>query len=110
MRGVLERLQTTPGQEKAIVAAVDEARETMRSLRGEADLSRQDLARAFTASSFDAELLGHTFARHDEAIETARKAAIGALAKIHDALDERQRAELADLVAKGPRFGFHPYR
>jgi hypothetical protein len=50
-------------------------------------------------------LFGELYARHDRAIEDLRKAFVGATAKIHDALDERQRARLADLIESGPRFG-----
>lgn len=114
LRGFFERLQTTPGQEKAIVAAIDEAADALGRTRGEWDATRKDVARAFTAPSFDAELLGHTFARHDERLEDARRAVTGALARIHDALDERQRTLLAEMIDKdsfrGFASGFHPYR
>ena len=37
-------------------------------------------------------------------LEELRKAFVGAGARIHEALDERQRARLADLIEKGPRW------
>ena len=52
--------------------------------------------------------LGDAFARHDDALERARKAAVGALAKLHDALDERQRRILANWLEARGRGG--PYR
>jgi hypothetical protein len=112
LRAIFERLDTTPGQEKFVAAAIDEVREAGRRLRGELSKSREDLAQAVRAEHFDAESLGLVFARHDEAIESMRKAFVGALAKVHDALDERQRARLADVLASGGSFrGFGgPYR
>ena len=112
LRGIFERLDTTPGQEKVIVAALDEVREAARGMRGEASDTRADVARAVKGEVFDAEVMGAVFARHDGALETMRKVVVGAMAKVHDALDDRQRADLADLIARGARGGFvgGPYR
>jgi hypothetical protein len=52
----------------------------------------------------DEVLFGEMFARHDAALEALRKAGVGAIAKVHDALDERQRARLADMIEAGPGF------
>jgi hypothetical protein len=49
------------------------------------------------------------FARHDTTLETLRKAGMGALAKVHDALDERQRARLADMIESGPGYFRGPF-
>jgi hypothetical protein len=56
------------------------------------------------SQAFDEVLFGELFARHDSAMEAFRKAAFSALAKVHEALDERQRARLAELIESGPRF------
>jgi uncharacterized membrane protein len=104
---LFEALDATPAQEKVIMAAVDEVRAVARELRGELRQSRGDLAQAFRADSFDAEVMGNAFARHDDHLEKLRKAVTGALAKVHNALDERQRARLAEwLDASG---GFGPF-
>jgi uncharacterized membrane protein len=103
MRRLFERLETTPGQEKVIQQSVNEAREAIRAAVGELRGSRDDVAKAFGAESFDETALGGAFARQDEAIASIRRTVTGALAKIHDALDSRQRQALADLIAKGPR-------
>jgi hypothetical protein len=52
---------------------------------------------------FDEVLFGELFARHDSTLERLRKAVVGALAKTHDALDDRQRQRLGDMIAEGPR-------
>jgi uncharacterized membrane protein len=114
--GLYQALDATPGQEKVIRAAFDEVRTAVGEARGEWKQSRGDVAQAFRADSFDAEIMGNAFARHDEHLERVRKAVTGALAKVHDALDEKQRATLAEWLdsQRGPGFGmgpdFGPYR
>lgn len=107
LRGVFARLDTTPGQEKVIREVVDELREHGRDLGAEFKRGRTDLADALRSDSVDATVLGDAFARHDDALERARKAAVGALAKLHDALDERQRRVLAQWIETR---GGGPYR
>jgi hypothetical protein len=101
---LFRRLETTPGQEKVIAAAFEEMREATKKARGEVVSSRADVARAMRGEAFDAVLFGDMFARHDTALEEIRKAGVGALAKVHDALDEKQRAHLAELIERGPGF------
>ncbi len=102
LRRLFEVLDTTPGQEKVIAAALEEMRETMAKHRGEVRKSREDLAKAMRSPSFDETVMGELFARHDTAIEAMRRAAVGSMAKVHEALDERQRARLADLIEESP--------
>ena len=104
LRALFQRLETTPGQEKVIVAAYEEMRAATRDARGEVRTTREDLAKAMRSPAVDEVLFGEMFARHDATLETLRKAGIGAIAKVHDALDERQRARLADMIEAGPGF------
>jgi LTXXQ motif family protein len=104
LRFLSDRLEATPAQEKVIAQAVDDFRAEVEPLRQEGKKTRADLAAALRKSSIDEVLFGELFARHDEALEKGRKAFIGAAAKIHDALDERQRERLADIVERGPRW------
>lgn len=108
LRGVFARLDTTPGQEKVIREVVDELRAHGRDLGAEFGRARTDLADALRADTIDATALGEAFGRHDDALDRARKAAIGALAKLHEALDERQRRLLAQWIES--RRGGGPYR
>jgi hypothetical protein len=119
MRGIIERLterlETTPAQEKVIFAATDEFREAITKVRGELRKSRGDVAEAFRKPSLDEVMMGELFARHDTEIEGLRRAFVGVTAKVHDALDEKQRARLADLIESGRGFfrgrgGGGPYR
>ena len=89
----------------------DAARELfgeLRSLKDEAKRSRADLGAAFGTERLDEERMGELFARHDELLSSARKAVVGALAKIHDVLDPKQREYLSRWL--GSRGGFGPYR
>jgi hypothetical protein len=111
LRWIYERLDTTPGQEKVIRSAVEEVMDKAREAKQTIKDSRGDVARAFRADDFNAEILGDVFSRHDGALDELRKTAVGALAKVHDVLDERQRARLAELLESMPgrRWG-GPYR
>ncbi|HET6145940.1 MAG TPA: periplasmic heavy metal sensor [Polyangia bacterium] len=104
LNGVLDRLEATPAQERAITAAVEEFRAEAAKFRGELRQSRTDIAGAFRKPQFDEVALGELYARHDTAIEGLRRAFVGLGAKVHDALEEKQRARLADLIEAGPRF------
>lgn len=99
------RLDLSPAQERTVGAAVEEFQAEMKGLRGEGRRTRDDLAAALRKPVFDEVLMGELYARHDEALEKARKAFVGLTAKVHEALDERQRTRLAELVERGPRFG-----
>ena len=113
LRGLYEKLDATPGQEKVIRAAVDEIKDAMKGARGELDTSRRDVAKAVRTGAVDEVQLGELFARHDEKLREVRKAFVGALAKVNEALDEDQRKQLADMLEGGfCRFGGFggPYR
>ena len=103
---VLGRLQTTPGQEKAISAAIEEffevARKGRETLRG----TRKAAAQAVRGVSFDDSALREAFAAQDGALDEIRRAATTAGKKIHEVLDERQRKTLADMIESGPGWGF----
>lgn len=105
LRRIFERLDTTPGQEKAIVGALDELRENRRVLREEAQQTREDLARVVASGLVDDAALEETFARHDRLLAQLRVSFVEALKKASEALDERQRKQVADLLQRAGRFG-----
>ena len=107
IRSILRRVNATPDQERAIGNAVEEFRADVKKLGGgEARRSRQEIADALRRPTFDGVVLGEQFARHDTVIEGARKAFVGLVAHVHDTLEPEQRAQLASLVERGPRFGW----
>jgi Spy/CpxP family protein refolding chaperone len=104
LRSLFERLETTPGQEKAILAAIDELRENRRVVHEEAKQTRADLARAVANGLIDDSTLEETFARHDRLLAQLRVSFVEALKKATEALDERQRKQVGDML-EGGRFG-----
>jgi Spy/CpxP family protein refolding chaperone len=99
------RLDTTPGQEKAIVAALDELRDSRKSVREELRQTREDLGRVVQGGLVDDSSLEETFARHDRLLARLRVAFVEAVKKITEVLDERQRKQVADLLEGGAFLG-----
>lgn len=103
VRWLSTRLDATPEQHHTLVDEFEQFFDKAQSLRPEGKLSRIDLSAALRADSFDAETMGEAFARQDDKLRELREALVGALARIHDALDEGQRQRLAEIVEHGPR-------
>lgn len=113
LRGLFERLDTSPGQEKVIKQSAEELFDAARGLRTELDHSRRELANALRSGVVDETSMGEMFARHDEKLRELRATAVGAFVKVNDALDEEQRRELADLLERDLGRGMFrggPYR
>ncbi len=111
MRWLFERLDTTPGQERVIRDAAEGFVDQVMGARREVAASRADVARAMKSESFDAEAMGEAFGKHDSVLSDLRKASVEALARIHEVLDDRQRARLAELIESGfARRWQGPYR
>jgi hypothetical protein len=96
-------MDTSPGQEKVIAEAADALRGTMQGWHDDAERMRSDVARSIRGEAFDPTALEEAFARAEERLSTVRETLRGQAARVHEALDSRQRAELADLVASGWR-------
>ena len=107
MRWIFERLDTSPGQEKVMVEAADALSDALGKLRGEMGSARATLAQALRGETFDAAALREMDAKHDALLEELRKTLRASMAQVHEALDDRQRRELADLLEHGGR---HAYR
>jgi uncharacterized membrane protein len=99
---VLDRLDTTPGQEKVIRGALEELGEESRSLRRELCSTRTEIATALRSSELDTELMASVFAKHDQLLMQFRRAVMHAITQAHGTLDDRQRARLADMIEAGP--------
>jgi Spy/CpxP family protein refolding chaperone len=109
LRRMFERLDTTPGQEKEIKRAVDEVMDAARALKDDLGDTREQVGKAFEGESFDVETMADLLTKNDEKLDAARKAIVGALARVHETLDADQRGRLADFLRRGPRWG-GPYR
>jgi hypothetical protein len=106
LRRLFERLQTTPGQERVIVQAIERLAENRTLLREEFTQTRADVARAVDMGLVDDATLEETFARHDRVQAQLRVVAVDALKTVTEALDERQRKILAGLLSSRGGF-FH---
>ena len=112
---VFERLDTSPGQEKEIRAALRELREEAWGLRSQWGATRTAAVDAFGADLFDEGPLDALFVEQDQKIAEVRNALKKTLQRVHDALDEEQRAELGSWLKRwgGGRRGrrsWGPYR
>ena len=106
LRALFERLDTSPGQEKVILSALEDLHAKKRAIADEFVQTRKDVARAMRGGVFDEAALQEAFGRQDELLVQLRATVQVALKTIHEALDERQRGIAADLLEHGP-FGLH---
>jgi Spy/CpxP family protein refolding chaperone len=95
------RLDTTPGQEREIRAALEELRERGRDAKSGMLETRESLGRAIGGETFDDSAFEAVSARVDATSEKMKDALVSALKRIHAVLDPKQRERLADLVTKG---------
>lgn len=108
----LAHIDATPAQERAIVAEVDKLHERLQGARSTLKDGRADLAAAIRGENLDDASMGAVLGRVDGATAEARTAILEALRNIHKTLDDKQRAQLADLLDQGwwRRGGGGPYR
>lgn len=101
-RRILERLDTTPGQEKVIREAIHDLQDEAYGLRRDVRATRTEIADALRAPELDKALLDRVFAKHDEVIEKLRASLVSSADRVHSTLDEQQRKRLADMIESGP--------
>ena len=106
MRWLFERLDTSPGQEKVMVQAADDLTEAFEKMRDELRTTREAIARSLRGETFDSASLSELDAKHDELVANLRRTLRTSLSKIHEALDPKQRRELADLLEHGMGYGY----
>jgi hypothetical protein len=106
-RWMFERLDTTPGQEKAITRTIEDLRDQVISGRGEFVTARKEVAQAIGGDVLDAEVLNSALGRVERLLVKTKADFTHALTDVHSVLDGRQRKELAELIADGPAgFGY----
>jgi len=113
----LAHIDASPAQERAIIAEVDKLHDKLHAARATLKDGRADLAAAIRGPSLDDASLGVVLGRVDGATGEARSAFLEALRNIHAVLDDKQRAQLADILeggffgrGRGGPHGGHPYR
>lgn len=102
LRRLFERLDTTPGQEKVVAQAVEDAQRVMWQAREEFFRARGEYAKAMRTEQFDGEAVNAAFDKQQETVDELKKTLKEKLQAIHEALDPRQRQVLADLIEFGP--------
>ncbi len=103
LRALFHRLDTTPGQEREIRAALEELALLVKDAGSQARRSTVHLAAAVSGEGFDDAELEKTSARIDASVAQMKDAMRSALARIHGALDDRQRRRFAAVLAYGFR-------
>lgn len=117
LRALYARLDTTPAQEREILAAIEDFRERARNAKSDLPEARENIGKAMRGETFDDAAFEAVTARVDATAEKMKDAFGSALKRIHAVLDAKQRERLADLVGKGAfgrwgrgGFGGGPYR
>lgn len=101
LRGLFMQLETTPGQENAIVAALEEAFERLRDLKGDFTGTRRELAALIGSETLDRNALEALLGRQRGNLEVASAEVVRLLERTHEVLDDTQRRELGALLAEG---------
>lgn len=102
---LFERIDASPGQEKVITAAMDELRGKLKEIRLRWDEVRRRAASTFREDVLTEEQTTEIFSPFASHFDELRDATSEAMRKIHEALDPRQRAILADLMERGWGWG-----
>jgi uncharacterized membrane protein len=66
--------------------------------------SRRELADLLREPNFDNQRVNDWFVAREHEFKKVRETAVGALAEVHEVLDDRQRESLAQLVERGAYF------
>ncbi|MDB5216299.1 MAG: hypothetical protein JWO86_4226 [Myxococcaceae bacterium] len=101
LRMLFARLDTTPGQEREIKAAIEDLRDRAKDAKSGMIETRESLGKSIAGETFDDVAFEAVSARVDATSEKMKDALSGALKRIHAVLDPKQRERLADLVSKG---------
>ena len=91
------------------VKAADDLTEAFEKLRDEARVTRTAIAQALRGEQFDAASLRELHEKHDALLAQMRETLRTSMAQVHEALDPRQRRELADLIEHGFGYGYRGY-
>ena len=101
LRALFARLDTTPGQEKAIVALLDAARERARGSRGELREVRREVAAVLGSDVLDRDALEAALVRPRQLANALQQELVTLLTAVHEQLDDKQRRVLGELLADG---------
>jgi hypothetical protein len=104
MHVLFAELDTTPGQEKAILSALEGLRARMGEHRKELDAMSRELSTLVGGAVLDEGGLDAVKARGDALFGRFSADLRDLLARVHDALDDEQRRKFAELINDGSLF------
>jgi hypothetical protein len=99
---LFSRLDTSPGQEKAIRSAFSELMDAASAARPSLRELRSQLAVAFREDSFHPQQAEAALAGQQEELRRVQAVFAATLAKVHEALDPDQRRNLSRFIESGP--------
>jgi Spy/CpxP family protein refolding chaperone len=102
MRRLFQHLDTTPGQEKVLFQATENAERVMWQAREQLFRARSEYAKALRGEQFDSAAVNAAFEQQQAAVDEVKKAVREGMQATHEALSPEQRNRLADLVEFGP--------
>jgi Spy/CpxP family protein refolding chaperone len=101
LRMLFARVDTTPGQEREIRAAIEDLRDRAKDAKSGMLETRESLGKSVAGETFDDAAFEAVSARVDATSEKMKDALSSALKRIHAVLDPKQRERLAELVSRG---------
>lgn len=102
LRRLFEHLDTTPGQEKVMASAVENAERAMWQAREQVFRSRSAYAKAMRSETFDTAAVNEAFDAQQASVDQVKRTVREGLQAVHEALSPEQRARLGDLLEFGP--------
>ena len=105
-RRLFRKLDTTPAQERAIRDLFHSTRDRLQQIHSEGRTVRREIGDILRGEQFDPARFSAAEAQVDEKFRDARAVIRESLGQMHEILDARQRATLADWITSGP----HCYR
>ncbi|HEX4338326.1 MAG TPA: periplasmic heavy metal sensor [Polyangiaceae bacterium] len=104
--GILDRLDTTPGQDKAILAAIDDLRDSAMNARRDLPDVKKQVADALRAETFDETAFTAIFDEPLTRVNKLRDELTKSAATIHETLSQKQRERLYDMIGSSTRWGY----
>jgi Spy/CpxP family protein refolding chaperone len=98
---LLERLDTTPGQEKVLRRTVETVRESLDDVGDDLKAARRALAQAIAGEELDQAALTSAIEKQEAIVNRVRVGLVEAVKTVHETLDGRQRRALAEWIAEG---------
>jgi Spy/CpxP family protein refolding chaperone len=107
MRWLFRRLDASPGQERVIRNALDEAYSIGTNLREQSRQAKPELAEILASGQFSEERVQSWLEARIGDFRTQLPKFTAEMAKVHEVLDDRQRRMLGDFLTRTPFYGHH---